>query len=317
LEESVTEEFMSRDKVDLTGVIGLGMMGGGIARHALAAGYRVCGYDVSSAALSRFVGAGGQSADSSAEVVRRCPVVLTSLPSIRAFRDVIDGICAGGIAGRVVVETSTLPLSEKERAWRKLADMDITLLDCTLSGTGGQMRTKDIVVYASGDPSAIRKCRPVLETFSRKICELGPFGNGSRVKFIANHLVTIHNLAAAESLVLAKAAGLDLEAVLQAVSDGAGTSRMLEVRGPMMIRNDFSDATMRVDTYQKDIDIISAFAHDVHCPLPLFAASTQFYCAALSQGMAELDTASVFAVLAQLAGVSAETSDEEQPPKAS
>jgi 3-hydroxyisobutyrate dehydrogenase-like beta-hydroxyacid dehydrogenase len=77
---------------------------------------------------------------------------------------------------------------------------------------------------------------------------------------------------------------------------------MLEVRGPMMITGDFSDATMRVDTYQKDIDIISGFARDLHCPLPLFAASAQFYAAALGQGMAGLDTAAVFAVLAQLAG---------------
>lgn len=288
-----------------TGVIGLGMMGGGAALHAMAAGYRVYGYDVSDAAMSRFVGAGGERALSPADVAQTCPVVLTSLPSVRAFRDVIDGVAgisASGVTGLVVAETSTLPLSEKEWALRVLADRGITLLDCTFSGTGGQMRTKDIVVYASGDPAAIRRCRPVLETFSRRVYELGAFGNGSRVKFIANHLVTIHNVAAAEALVLAKLAGLDLDVVLQAVSDGAGTSRMLEVRGPMMIRNDFVDATMRVDTYQKDIDIISAFARDLHCPLPLFAASAEFYRAAFRQGMAAQDTASVFAVLAQLAG---------------
>ena len=142
----------------------------------------------------------------------------------------------------------------------------------------------------------------MLETFSRKVYFLGAFGNGSRVKFIANHLVTIHNVAAAEALLLAKLAGLDLDVVLQAVSDGAGTSRMLEVRRPVMIRGDFSDASMRMDTYQKDIDIIGAFARDLHCPLPLFAASAEFYRAALSQGLAAQDTASVFSVLARLAG---------------
>jgi len=287
------------------GVVGLGMMGGGAARHALASGYRIYGYDVLDTAMSRFLEAGGQRAVSPADVVQRCPVVLTSLPSIRAFRDVIDGaagISANDAPGRVIVETSTLPLGEKEWAHRLLADRGVTLLDCTLSGTGGQMRTKDIVVYASGDAAAIKRCRPFLETFSRKVYELGAFGNGSRVKFIANHLVTIHNVAAAEALMLANIADLDLDVVLQAVSDGAGTSRMLEVRGPMMIRNDFSDATMRVDTYQKDINIISAFARDLHCPLPLFAASAEFYRAALSQGMGGQDAASVFAVLARLAG---------------
>ena len=297
------------------GMVGLGTMGGGAARHALAGGYPVHGYDVSDAAMSRFLGAGGQRAPSPADVAQACPVVLTSLPSIPAFRDVIDGasgIASSGAAGLVVVETSTLPLSEKEWALRLLADRDMTLLDCTLSGTGGQMRTKDIVVYASGDPDAVRTCRPVLETFSRKVHFLGAFGNGSRVKFIANHLVTIHNVAAAEALLLAKLAGLDLDVVLQAVSDGAGTSRMLEVRGPMMIRGDFSDPSMRMDTYQKDIDIIGAFARDLHCPLPLFAASAEFYRAALSQGLAAQDTASVFAVLERQAAASPRTAGDGQ-----
>jgi 3-hydroxyisobutyrate dehydrogenase-like beta-hydroxyacid dehydrogenase len=296
---------MTRPGPEPVGVVGLGTMGGGAARHALASGYVVHGYDVADAAMSRFLAAGGRRAHSPADVAQRCPLVVTSLPSIRSFREVISGdggIRGSGATGLVVMETSTLPLSEKEWADRLLADAGITLLDCTLSGTGGQMRTKDIVVYASGDAAAIKRCLPVLETFSRRVYEVGAFGNGSRVKFIANHLVTIHNAAAAEALVLAKMAGLDLDMVLRAVTDGAGTSRMLEVRGPMMIANDFSDATMRMDTYQKDIDIIGGFARELNCPLPLFAASAEFYRAALRQGLAGQDTASVFAVLARLAG---------------
>lgn len=287
------------------GVVGLGMMGGGMARHALAAGFRVHGYDVADAALSGFGEAGGDAADSPADVARRAGVILLSLPSIRAFREVVDGadgLASSGAAGAVVAETSTLPLAEKEWARDVLAAKDITLLDCTLSGTGGQMREKDIVVYASGAPAAIERCKPAFATFSRRVYETGAFGNGSRLKFIANHLVTIHNVAAAEAMLLAKIAGLDLSATLEAITDGAGTSRMLEVRGPMMVSNDFSDATMRVDTYQKDIDIIGGFAHDLHCPLPVFAASAQIYQAALGQGKAGLDTASVFSVLEVLAG---------------
>lgn len=296
---------MAEPEQEPVGVVGLGMMGGGAAHHALAAGYRVYGYDVLETAMAPFLAAGGQPAQSPADVARRCPVVLTSLPSSRSFRDVIaggEGIAASGAAGCVVVETSTLPLSEKEWAHQLLAARDMTMLDCTLSGTGGQMRSRDIVVYASGDAAASRRCLPILETFSRKVYDLGAFGNGSRVKFIANHLVTIHNVAAAESLLLAKQAGLDLGAVLEAVSDGAGTSRMLEVRGPMMIGNDFSDATMRMDTYQKDIDIISGFARELFCPVPLFAASAEFYRAAIGQGLADQDAGSVFTVLARLAG---------------
>lgn len=297
---------MSNELTEPIGVVGLGTMGGGIARHALEAGARVYGYDVADAAVTGFRKAGGEAADSPADVARQAGVVLLSLPSIRAFREVVDGadgLSASGADGAVVAETSTLPLAEKEWARDVLAAKGITLLDCTLSGTGGQMREKDIVVYASGATAAIERCKPAFATFSRNVYETGAFGNGSRLKFIANHLVTIHNVAAAEALLLAKMAGLDLSATLDALTDGAGTSRMLEVRGPMMVRNDFSDAHMRVDTYQKDIDIISGFAHDLHCPLPLFAASAQFYQAAQGQGMAGLDTASVFAVLGVFAGL--------------
>lgn len=297
---------MSGEGTEPIGVVGLGMMGGGMARHALEAGIRVHGYDVADAAVSGFREAGGDVSGSPADVARQAGVVLLSLPSIRAFREVVDGkdgLSSSGASGAVVAETSTLPLAEKEWARQILAAKDITLLDCTLSGTGGQMREKDVVVYASGEAAAIERCKPVFATFSRRTYEIGAFGNGSRLKFIANHLVTIHNVAAAEALLLAKMAGLDLGSVLEAVSDGAGTSRMLEVRGPMMVRNDFSDATMRVGTYQKDIDIISSFAHDLHCPLPVFAASAEVYQAALSQGKADQDTASVFAVLAGLAGL--------------
>lgn len=286
------------------GVIGLGLMGGGMARHALGAGFAVHGYDVQAGALARFREAGGQAASSPGDVAGRAQVVITSLPSVRAFRDVVngeEGLQSAVGAGHVIVETSTLPLPEKEWARELLAGQGATMLDCTLSGTGGQMRSKDVVVYASGDQAAMQRCRAVLAAFSRGVREVGEFGNGSRIKVIANHLVTIHNVAAAEALLLAKMAGLDLNTVLGAVTDGAGTSRMLEVRGPMMVANDFSDATMRVDTYQKDIDIITAFARDLHCPLPLFAASAQLYQAAIGQGRGSQDTASVFAVLEQFA----------------
>lgn len=290
---------MSEQQMEI-GVIGLGMMGGGIARHALAAGFTVHGFDLRDSALVAFRDFGGKPAGSPAQVAERATIVVTSLPSLSAFRDVVTGMSPAVAAHHVVVETSTLPLDEK--LWMKglISAQGATALDCTLSGTGGQMRNRDIVVYASGDPRSVELCRRLFATFSRGVYEVGEFGNGSKLKFIANHLVTIHNVAAAEALLLARAAGLDLQTVLAAVSDGAGTSRMLEVRGPMMVAGDFSDATMRLDTYQKDIDIIAAFAHDLHTPLPLFFASAQVYQAALSQRHEAEDTAVVFAALEQL-----------------
>jgi 3-hydroxyisobutyrate dehydrogenase-like beta-hydroxyacid dehydrogenase len=179
----------------------------------------------------------------------------------------------------------------------------VIVLDCPISGTGAQAAAKDISVYASGPEDAVSACSAVFAGFARSMHYCGTYGNGSKLKFIANLLVTIHNLAAAEAIVLGRGSGLDLDLVYKVICDGAGTSRMFEVRAPLMISGDYSQATMKIDVYQKDIDIISAYASGLHCPTPLFEASKAFYSGAYAQGYAKEDTASICAVLENMAGM--------------
>jgi L-threonate 2-dehydrogenase len=287
------------------GVVGLGTMGGQIAGHLVAAGHRVVGRDIEADRAGALAALGGARAESAADVAGRADTVLLSLPSVRAFEDVVrgaDGLAAAARPGLIVIEASTLPLAVKEDARRLLEDRGAVLLDCPISGTGGQLRTKDVVVYASGDEAALQRVAPVLAAFSRDRILLGAFGNGTKLKLVANLLVTIHNVAAAEALLVTERAGLDPRAALAALTAGAGTSRMLEVRGPVMLDGAYEAASMRVSTFQKDLDIISGFARDLGCPTPLFGTAAQVHLAALAQGHGDDDTASVFAVLQQLAG---------------
>lgn len=287
------------------GVIGLGTMGGQIAGHLLAAGHRVVGRDVVPECASAFAALGGTHAASAAAIAARADVIILSLPTVRAFEDVVrgpDGITAAARPGLAVVEASTLPLEVKEDARRLLAERGAALLDCPISGTGAQLRTKDVVVYASGDQAALARVATVLAAFSREAINMGAFGNGTRLKLVANLLVAIHNVAAAEALLVAERAGLDPRAALTALAAGAGTSRMLEVRGPFMLDGAYGAATMRVRTFQKDLDIIAGFARALDCPTPVFGAAAQVHLAALAQGHGDDDTASVFAVLQLLAG---------------
>lgn len=280
-------------------------MGGQIAAHLLAAGYGVIGRDIAPGRAAALAALGGTPAASAAETAARADTLIVSLPSVRAFTDVIrgpEGIVAAARPGLSVIEASTLPLDVKEDARRRLADHGAALLDCPISGTGAQLRTKDVVVYASGDPAALARVAPVLAGFSREVVDLGAFGNGTRLKLVANLLVAIHNVAAAEALLLAERAGLDPRAALAALTAGAGTSRMLEVRGPLMTDGSYDAASMAVRTFQKDLDIISGFARDLGCPAPVFGAAAQVHLAALAQGHGDDDTASVFAVLRRLAG---------------
>lgn len=291
---------MADEKGMTVGIIGLGIMGGAYARHLCEAGWSVTGFDVDAAALDRLKGWGGTPAGSPGEAAARADVVLMALPSVKVLDAVVDG--ADGVAstireGTIVCEMSTFPVDAKERIAATLEAKGARVLDCPVSGTGAQAAVKDLVIYASGDEAAVDFVRPIYADLSREVRHVGEFGAGMKMKFVANLLVTIHNLAAAEAMLYAERSGLDLQLVYDAISSGAGSSRMFEVRGPLMIEGRYEPATMKHDVYVKDLQLIMDHARDVQCPVPLMSAGLPFYFAALAEGRGKEDTASLFAVL--------------------
>src|SRR5579862_7821720 len=177
------------------GVIGLGIMGGSIAANLVKAGFDVAGHDVLADKVAAHTGRGGRAAGSVAEVARHADIVVTSLPSVSALERVTDALVAAPRRDLIVVECSTFPIEDKQRAHDRLAPVGIMMLDCPLSGTGSQAVTKDLVVYASGARAAYDRCTAVFDGFARANYFLGAFGNGSKMKFVANLLVSIHNVA--------------------------------------------------------------------------------------------------------------------------
>jgi 3-hydroxyisobutyrate dehydrogenase-like beta-hydroxyacid dehydrogenase len=268
-------------------------MGSAMAANLARARFAVYGFDVLPKRIPKV------KAISLRDMGHAAPVVITSLPSAEALHDTakkLEGGC-------VVVETSTLPIEEKERA-RKICELNgVTLLDCPLSGTGAQAKTKDLVVYGSGDRKAFEKTIPVLKGFSRAHYYLGEFGNGSKMKFVANLLVAIHNVSAAEAFALGMKAGLPAKAIYDVQAGSAGASRMFQVRGPMMVAGRYDGVTMSNALWQKDMKIIGEFAAKLGVPTPLFNASAAIYSAAMAQGFARQDTGAVCAVMERLAGV--------------
>jgi len=297
-----------RNPSSAVGVIGLGTMGGAMARNLVKAGFRVTGYDVQATARAALRRAGCAIAKSNAEAARSAPVVITSLPTIAALESVTEELAASGARGLLVIETSTMPLAVRLAAQKKLAKAGITLLDCPLSGTGAQARTGDLSVLASGPRAAVNKCVPVFEGFSRSHHYLGAFGNGTKMKLTANLLVAIHNVSSAEALTFARKSGLDVATALRVLTDGAGDSRMLRVRGPMMVKEDYTDAAMKASLWQKDMDIIAHFAAEIGAPTPLFLATAPLYTATVASGYGLQDTAAVCAVFSAMAGLPARKS---------
>ncbi len=269
------------------GIVGVGIMGSAIARNLIAAGSSVIGFDLAAQRRDELSAMGGTAARSTAEVADAAEVILTSLPSVVALDETVAAILAKPRQNVILAELSTLPIEAKQRAREGLAEAGIIMLDCPLSGTGAQAVTRDLVIYASGDRAAC----------------VGAFGNGSRMKFLANLLVAIHNVASAEAMVLGIKAGLDPAEIVKVIGSGAGTSRIFELRAPLMAKSDYQPPTMKIGIWQKDMEVIGDFAKSLGVATPLFAASAPIYNAAIGLGLAGEDTAAVCAVLETMSGV--------------
>jgi putative dehydrogenase len=279
------------------GIVGLGIMGGAIARNLVERGWHVIGFDTDPAKNAELSQAKVAIAADVAALARDVPIIMTSLPTPAAVHKVAQEIAGSGQPPRIVIELSTLSLTDKLRFEAVLETAGHVALDCPLSGTGAQARLRDLVVYASGDSKAIEQCMGLFADFAKQSADLGRYGNGSRMKFVANHLVAINNVAAAEAMLLAERAGLDPKMVVDMVGPGAGGSRMFQMRAPMMVERVYEPATMKVSTWKKDMTIIAEFADDVGCDTPLFTLTQPVYTEAMAMGLGDQDTASVFEVL--------------------
>jgi L-threonate 2-dehydrogenase len=284
------------------GIVGLGIMGGAFARNLLQSGWHVVGYDLDASRRRAMARLGVEIAADVAALARDVPTIITSLPNPQALDAVVAAICDAKLKRKVLVEAGTFALDDKQRAEAALRKAGHLALDCPVSGTGAQAAVKDLVIYASGDSKAIARLKPMFAGFSRAMHDVGTFGNGSRMKYIANLLVAVHNVASAEAMVLGIKSGLDPQMVCDLIGIGAGSSRMFQMRAPMMARNLYEPATMKMKLFQKDLDVIAGFATKLGVPTPTFSATAPIYSAAQSMGYGMQDTAAVCAVIEKMAG---------------
>lgn len=279
------------------GVIGLGVMGSAMSRHIIAAGHEVVGFDIDPVRRAEFA---GSVAKSVADVARRASITLLSLPSSEALAQVAAELADGASPGSVAVEMGTLPLANKEAACALLASSGVDLLDAPVSGTGLQAADATLVVYSSGERAAHEQVAPIFDLIGKQTFYLGPFGNGSRMKFVANLLVAVHTLAAAEAHQLGSACGLDPDVVQEVIAAGVGSSAMFEIRGPMMAADTYEPPSARLAIILKDASIIADHARSLDSPTPLLDAAIPLYEAAVDAGLGNLDAAALRQLLAEL-----------------
>jgi len=281
------------------GVVGVGTMGLPVVGNLVRAGFRVLGHR-RSAMPAEFDALGAGSTASPAELASACDVVLVLLPGPEALLSVAlgaDGLVDGAHPGLVVVEMGTMPLDTKERCREALAVRGTTVLDAPISGMPAMVTARTASIFASGDEAAFAVVRPVLDCLAGRVHHLGPFGAGSQTKFVAQLLLSVNTLAAAEALALARRAGLDLDRLLDVLSGTIAGSAALSARGSRMIRGPHQPAPGPVATLQEGLEEVWAFAGRLKANTPLLDLALRMYGDALAGGHGDDDLSVMLDVL--------------------
>ena len=289
---------VSSNALPTLGLIGIGQLGLPVARNLLQAGYTVSGYRRSAA--PEFEAAGGRRLGTPGEVTRASQILLLCLPDEAAQRSALDGddgVLANLKPGQVVIELGTYSREFKLEQAARLSERGARVLEAEVSGSPPMVSARKAALYVGGEATLLEECKPVLQAITEHQFHLGPYGSAVSMKLIANYLLTIHTLAAAEAMNLGARAGFDPALVAKVIAQGAGNSTMFAIRAPMMAERKFSPAPGPFTTLAKYLDLGEEMAQSLGCASPLFDAAAPYFRRALSQGMGEQDISAVIALI--------------------
>lgn len=287
------------------GMIGLGQMGLPMSRNLIEAGHTVVGYRRGDA--SAFAALGGTPAGSAREVAERCDVVFSCIPDDAALEAIVsgpEGIARGDLAGKLLVELSTLSGHAKSLQARRIEDAGGRMLDGAISGLPRMVAERQGVFFVSGEENSFESVKQYLDALSSKVFFMGAFGNAVNAKLCANMLVAINVASSAEALAFGSKLGIPPERLVAALKDGAGASLQFTARAGRMVRGDWDQVMGSTALLNKDVHLIEAKAREADCPVPLLDAAAQIYEQAMERGYGQKDVAAIYAVVADAAGVS-------------
>lgn len=288
------------------GVIGLGSMGGGVAKSLLAKKFETHVYDVRADVVKAFVAQGAKAAATPAALGAACEVVVILVVNAEQTEKVLfgeQGAAAAMRKGAVVVSSATLAPDVAEQFGARLEQMGLLMIDAPVSGGAAKAAAGEMTIMASGAPEAFARCEPVLAAIAAKVYRLGDRpGPGSKVKMINQLLAGVHIAAACEAMALGMRAGADPKTLYEVISNSAGSSWMFQNRVPHILAGDYTPLSA-VNIFVKDLGIVLDTAKKFGFPLPLTATAHQLYLAAAAQGHGLEDDAAVVKVYAALASL--------------
>ncbi len=285
------------------GFIGLGLMGTGMSRNLLKAGYPVTVWNRTPSKMEPLVQAGAEAAGSPREVAEKCDVIIdivTDSPDVEEVLLGPSGVIHGARPGTVCIDMSTIsPITTREVA-AKLAEKGVRMMDAPVSGGVIGARDGTLSIMVGGDESLFQECLPILEAMGKTITHVGGIGNGQITKAVNQILVGTTMLGVAEALVFAKKSGVDVEKCHAAVSGGAAGSWQLTNNGGRVLRGDMEPG-FKIKDYLKDLRIIMETAESIEMPLPATSLVQQMYRSMQAEGLMEKGTQAVSMVVERLA----------------
>lgn len=280
------------------GMIGIGQLGLPIAANLARAGFRVVGYRRTPS--QEFIQQGGIALASPGEVTRAADVLLLCLPSEEAQLDVLDrpdGVLSALKPGQIVIDLATYRRAFKVEQARRIEERGGRFLEVEVSGPPPIVAQRKAVLLVGGEVALMNECSALLDAISEHRHHIGELGSAVSMKLVANYMLAIHTLAAAEAMNLATRLGFHPERVVEVIKNGAGGSAMFSIRAPLMAARKFVPAPGPFKTLDKYLDLAEQAASDVGCATPLFSVSSSYFRRAAELGMSEEDIAAVIKLI--------------------
>jgi 3-hydroxyisobutyrate dehydrogenase-like beta-hydroxyacid dehydrogenase len=287
------------------GYIGLGIMGGRIAKRLLAKGHAVTGYNRTRAKAQWLVDGGLVLAESPKEVARSADVTFVMVSNSAAVESVAngpDGFVAGLGPGKIVVDMSTISPAVSRTIAGSVQARGADMLDAPVSGSVATLEQGKLSIMVGGSRDAFERIRPVLEDIGPKVTYVGPNGLAVSMKIATNISVAVQMLAFAEGVLLAEKSGIARETAVDVLTHSAIGSPMLQYRGPFVLKRP-DEAWFNVNMMQKDLLLALDIGRQLDVPLPTTAAANEWLTAARAMNLGEEDFAAVFDALARASGV--------------
>lgn len=287
------------------GFVGLGAMGGRMARRLLEGGFTLHGYNRTPAKAADLVAAGMTLAASPREVAERAEAVFTMVTDDDALEAVTrgpQGIVAGLRPGAILIEMSTVSPAVIHRLAEDVAARGGALLDAPVSGSPATLESGQLSFMVGGDPAVLERARPFLTAIGPTVTHVGAVGLAKSMKIAVNQGLAVQMLSFAESVLLAEKAGIARERAVEVLLKSVVASPMVKYRGPFVLGMP-ADAWFDVDMIQKDMRLALDMAHASAVSLPSVALTYELLTAAKGLGLAKFDFAILFDLLAQMAGL--------------